>query len=113
MYDEIQFEYPLPDKEAQAEIYQTYDTGREMDRYILANDGVFYHEPWQVDSSGFPMYGVSTYKRVKSKYTGFIDCYGDVQLPWKRNGNRTVYEYRFELKDGTLVSAIERFNVEV
>lgn len=110
LYDEIQFEYPLPNKEAQEVIYQTYDTGREMDRYILANDSILYHEPWQIDSAGFMMYGTSTYKRTKSKYTGFIDCYGDVKLPWKRN--RTVYEYRFELKNGTLVSAIERVNVE-
>lgn len=105
MYDEITFEYPLPDKEAQGGLFQTKDMECEMHRYVLEADGILYYHPFHVDKDGYMEYGEFTGKKQRSKFTGVITCCDDIEVHWKKN--RVFCEYQFELKNGELVSLIE------
>ena len=42
MYDNVYSEYPLPNKEVQAEEFQTKDFDRFMDKYIISKEGRLY-----------------------------------------------------------------------
>jgi len=111
MFDEITCEYPLPDPEVQAELFQTKSFEKLLDRYTITKDGhLIKHEVrWEpVPEEKRPYYGTS----VKEEYpilqlVGSIKTVpiGDIEIPYQGDirfytsketqepGQRAWYEY--------------------
>lgn len=111
MFDDVRVEYPLPDKEAQDDDFQTKDLDCLMDAYVITKDGRLVKHEWDTEETpqaekpypnaepgtmqylfGFLRKKEGSERVIDTEYHGMLHFYsGD-------------YAYLAKFTDGTLVS---------
>ena len=103
MFDEIRCDYPLPDREVQAHVFQTKSLDSGLDKYTISRDGrlILHHVRYEsVPAEERPYYGTPEWQNTPVAQT--FGCMravpvGDVEIP--RHGDIILYLSLGEGKD--------------